>query len=118
MIENVTDIDKLNNLLKDTQQKFKAWNEVIDMVGWHESSNIRREAEDSWRSLRTELNKNSPVQYVRTDGVHGTIGTIGCMGSDLMVYYGVTLHDWNTFCACHLLLIKGFVENEINLQNN
>jgi hypothetical protein len=112
MIENTADTDKLNELLKNTQQKFKAWNEVIDMVGWRKSSNIRRDAEDAWRSLRAELNKNLPIQYVRTDGFYGTIGTIGIMGSDLMVYYSVMLHDWNTFCACHLFSIEGFVENE------
>jgi hypothetical protein len=112
MIENATDIDNLNNLLKDTQQKFKDWNEVIDMVGWHKSSTVRREAEDAWRSLRAELNKNIPIQYVRADGFRETIGTIGCISSNLMIYYSVTLHDWNTFCACHLFSIKGFVNNE------
>jgi hypothetical protein len=106
-------VSNLNELLENTQQKFKAWNEVIDMVGWHgESSTIRREAEDAWRSLRAELDKNLPIQYVRTDGFYGTIGTIGCMGSDLMVHYSVTLHDWNTFCACHLFSIKGFVKSQ------
>jgi hypothetical protein len=115
MIENTTDIDKLNNLLKNTQQKFKAWNEVIDIVGWHKSSNIRREAEDAWRSLRAELNKNLPIQCIRTDGFCETIGTIGCMSSNLMIYYSVTLHDKYTFYSCYLFSIKGFAENEINL---
>jgi hypothetical protein len=105
-------MSNLNELLKNTQQKFKAWNEVIDMVGWHKSSNIRREAEDAWRSLRAELNKNLPIQYIRADGFQGTIGTIGCMGSDLMVYYSERLNARYSFCACHLLLIKGFVNNE------
>jgi hypothetical protein len=91
-------VSNLNELLGNTQQKFKAWNEVIDMVGWHgESSTIRREAEDAWRSLRTELNKNLPVQYIRTDGFCETIGTIGCMSSNLMIYYSVMLHDKYTF---------------------
>jgi hypothetical protein len=105
-------MSRLNELLKNTQQKFKAWNEVIDIVGWHKSSNIRREAEDAWRLLRAELNKNLPIQYVRTDGFYGTIGTIGCMGSDLIVYYSERLNARYSFCACHLLSIQGFVNNE------
>jgi hypothetical protein len=111
-------MSNLNELLENTQQKFKDWDEVIDMVGWHKSSNIRREAEDAWRSLRAELNKNLPIQYVRTDEFCETIGTIGCMSSNLMIYYSVMLHDKHTFYSCHLLSIKEFIKNEANLQNN